>query len=284
VAKSDKMQIESTTKPKAFLPWVEKYRPHKIEDISHQDEVTKSMQGVLITGNLPHLLFYGPPGTGKTLIARKIGEMLNARPPKLVNGPEVLNKYVGQSEENVRALFLEAEQEYREKAEESELHIIIFDELDAICKERGSRSQGGTGVGDSIVNQLLSKMDGVERINNILVIGMTNRKDLIDEALLRPGRFEVHMEIGLPDEKGRVQILTIHTAKMKGANLLDPAVSLDELATLTKNYSGAEIEGLVKSATSFALNRQIDPNNIKKPDPSKIKVLKEDFFFRITRY
>jgi vesicle-fusing ATPase len=224
------------------------------------------------------MLLYGPPGTGKTLIARRIGEMLNARPPKLVNGPEVLNKFVGQSEENIRALFTDAEQEYREKGEESELHIIIFDELDAICKERGSRSQGGTGVGDSIVNQLLSKMDGVERINNILVIGMTNRKDLIDEALLRPGRFEVHMEIGLPDEAGRIQILTIHTARMKTSNLLDENVSLKELASLTKNYSGAELEGLVKSATSFALNRQIDPNNIKKPDPSKIKVLKEDFF------
>jgi vesicle-fusing ATPase len=224
------------------------------------------------------MLLYGPPGTGKTLIARKIGEMLNARPPKLVNGPEVLNKYVGQSEENIRALFIDAEQEYREKGEESELHIIIFDEIDAICKERGSRSQGGTGVGDTIVNQLLSKMDGVERINNILIIGMTNRKDLIDEALLRPGRFEVHMEIGLPDEKGRVQILNIHTSKMRASNLLDTAVSLPELATLTKNFSGAELEGLVKSATSFALNRQIDPNNLKKPDPSKIKVLKEDFF------
>jgi len=224
------------------------------------------------------MLLYGPPGTGKTLIARKIGEMLDARPPKLVNGPEVLNKYVGQSEENIRGLFIDAELEYREKAEESELHIIIFDELDAICKERGSRSQGGTGVGDSIVNQLLSKMDGVERINNILVIGMTNRKDLIDEALLRPGRFEVHMEIGLPDETGRVQILKIHTTRMRQSNLLDTSVSLQELATLTKNFSGAELEGLVKSATSFALNRQIDPNNIKKPDPSKIKVLKEDFF------
>jgi vesicle-fusing ATPase len=121
-------------------------------------------------------------------------------------------------------------------------------------------------------------MDGVERINNILVIGMTNRKDLIDEALLRPGRFEVHMEIGLPDEIGRIQILTIHTAKMKSSHLLDDAVSLQELATYTKNFSGAELEGLVKSATSFALNRQIDPNNLKKPDPSKIKVLKEDFF------
>jgi vesicle-fusing ATPase len=169
-------------------------------------------------------------------------------------------------------------QNIKKKKEESELHIIIFDELDAICKERGSRSTGGTGVGDSIVNQLLSKMDGVERINNILVIGMTNRKDLIDEALLRPGRFEVHMEIGLPDETGRVQILVIHTTKMKTSNLLDNSVSLEELATLTKNFSGAELEGLVKSATSFALNRQIDPNNLKKPDPSKIKVLKEDFF------
>jgi vesicle-fusing ATPase len=224
------------------------------------------------------MLLYGPPGTGKTLIARKIGEMLNARPPKLVNGPEVLNKFVGQSEENIRNLFADAEIEYKEKGEESDLHIIIFDELDAICKERGSRSQGGTGVGDSIVNQLLSKMDGVDRINNILVIGMTNRKDLIDEALLRPGRFEVHMEIGLPDEIGRVQILTIHTAKMKASKLLDENVSLKELAKQTKNFSGAELEGLVKSATSFALNRQIDPNNIKKPDPSSIKVLKEDFF------
>lgn len=103
------------------------------------------------------ILLYGPPGTGKTLIARQIGKMLNAREPKIVNGPEILNKFVGQSEENVRKLFADAEKEYKEKAEESGLHIIIFDELDAICKQRGSKNDG-TGVGDSVVNQLLSKV------------------------------------------------------------------------------------------------------------------------------
>lgn len=103
------------------------------------------------------ILLYGPPGTGKTLIARQIGKMLNAREPKIVNGPEILNKYVGQSEENIRKLFADAEKEYKEKAEESGLHIIIFDELDAICKQRGSKNDG-TGVGDSVVNQLLSKV------------------------------------------------------------------------------------------------------------------------------
>jgi vesicle-fusing ATPase len=103
------------------------------------------------------ILLFGPPGTGKTLIARQIGKMLNAREPKVVNGPEILNKYVGQSEENIRKLFADAEKEYKDKAEESGLHIIIFDELDAICKQRGSKNDG-TGVGDSVVNQLLSKV------------------------------------------------------------------------------------------------------------------------------
>lgn len=83
------------------------------------------------------------------------------------------------------------------------MHIIIFDEIDAICKQRGSTGSSGTGVNETVVNQLLSKMDGVDSLNNILIIGMTNRKDLIDEAVLRPGRLEVHLEIGLPDEFGR---------------------------------------------------------------------------------
>jgi vesicle-fusing ATPase len=103
------------------------------------------------------ILLYGPPGTGKTLMARQIGKMLNARDPLIVNGPEVLNKFVGQSEENIRKLFSAAEIEYKQKGEESSLHIIIFDELDAICKQRGSKNDG-TGVGDSIVNQLLAKV------------------------------------------------------------------------------------------------------------------------------
>lgn len=141
---------------------------------------------------------------------------------------------------------------------------------------------------DTVVNQILSKMDGVGQLNNILVIGMTNRVDMIDEALLRPGRLEVQLEISLPDENGRLQILKIHTSTMKYApsyirkvlsyfavryaffvtvlfllkrfreyNKLDPDVNLELLAKKTKNFSGAEIEGLVRAAQSTAMNRLI---------------------------
>ena len=203
------------------------------------------------------VLLYGPPGTGKTLIARKIGEMLNAKEPKIVNGPEILNKYVGESEAKIRELFADADADMAEHGDDSELHIIIFDEIDAICKQRGS-GKDGTGVGDTVVNQMLSKMDGVTAINNILIVGMTNRKDMIDSALLRPGRFEVHIEIGLPDERGRQQILNIHTSKMMENDLMDADVDVLYLAGATKNYSGAEIEGLVKSACSYALDRKVN--------------------------
>ncbi|XP_053870401.1 vesicle-fusing ATPase isoform X3 [Malaclemys terrapin pileata] len=202
------------------------------------------------------ILLYGPPGCGKTLMARQIGKMLNAREPKVVNGPEILNKYVGESEANIRKLFADAEEEQRRLGANSGLHIIIFDEIDAICKQRGSM-MGSTGVHDTVVNQLLSKIDGVEQLNNILVIGMTNRPDLIDEALLRPGRLEVKMEIGLPDEKGRLQILHIHTARMREHELLSEDVDIKELSVETKNFSGAELEGLVRAAQSTAMNRHI---------------------------
>lgn len=204
--------------------------------------------------NVKGMLLHGPPGTGKTLIARQLAKVLHAREPKIVNGPELFNKFVGETEKNVRELFADAKKEQEEKRENSALHIIIFDEFDAIAKHRGS-SSGGTGVGDNIVNQLLSVIDGVESLDNILVIGMTNRIDLIDKAVLRPGRFEVHVEIGLPDEHGRGQILQIHTKVMRTNKLLGLDVDLDELAKVLKNYTGAEIEAVVKSANSFALNR-----------------------------
>ncbi|KAH7058748.1 vesicle-fusing ATPase [Macrophomina phaseolina] len=225
------------------------------------------------------ILLHGPPGTGKTLIARQIGKMLNAREPKIINGPEVLNKFVGQSEENIRKLFADAEKEQKEKGDESGLHIIIFDELDAVCKQRGSGAGGGTGVGDSVVNQLLSKLDGVEQLNNLLLIGMTNRMDMIDEALLRPGRLELHMEISLPDEHGRQQILNIHTSKMRTNGVLESDVDVAELAKLTKNYSGAEITGLVKAASSFAFSRHIKVGTMASisDDVVNMKVKREDF-------
>lgn len=225
------------------------------------------------------MLLYGPPGCGKTLIARQIGKALNAREPKIVNGPEILNKYVGGSEEKIRELFKEAEQEQLEMGDSSMLHIIIMDEMDAICKQRGS-VKDGTGVSDSVVNQLLSKIDGVDSLNNILLIGMTNRKDMIDDALLRPGRLEVHVEIGLPDEKGRMQILKIHTRSMREAKRITPEVSerMPEIAEKTKNFSGAEIEGLVKAASSYALTRCVDVKNLQKaPDVKNLVLQYSDF-------
>lgn len=222
------------------------------------------------------ILLFGPPGTGKTLIARQIGKMLNAREPKVINGPEVLNKFVGQSEENIRKLFADAEKEYKEKGDESGLHIIIFDELDAVCKQRGSGGGGGTGVGDSVVNQLLSKMDGVDQLNNILIIGMTNRMDMIDDALLRPGRLEIHVEISLPDETGRVEILKVHTNTLRKNDVLDHDVDIAELASMTKNFSGAELSGLVRAATSFAMNRQKKSGAVQY-DVENIRVNRDDF-------
>jgi vesicle-fusing ATPase len=122
-------------------------------------------------------------------------------------------------------------------------------------------------------------VDGVDQLNNILIIGMTNRVDLIDEALLRPGRLEVHMEISLPNEHGRYQILNIHTARMRNNGVMDSDVDLEELAKQTKNFSGAEIGGLVKSATSFAFNRHVKVGTMAgiSNDIEKLRVNANDF-------
>jgi hypothetical protein len=122
-------------------------------------------------------------------------------------------------------------------------------------------------------------MDGVDQLNNILIIGMTNRIDMIDEALLRPGRLEVHMEISLPDENGRLQILSIHTQKMRTNKVMDEDVDLFKLAASTKNFSGAEIGGLIKSATSFAFNRHVKVGTMAgiSDDVENLKVNMNDF-------
>ncbi|VDD80929.1 unnamed protein product [Mesocestoides corti] len=229
------------------------------------------------------ILLYGPPGTGKTLMARQIGKMLNAREPKIVNGPSILDKYVGESEANIRKLFADAEEEEKRLGPHSALHIIIFDEIDAICKTRGSVGSGA-GVHDTVVNQLLTKLDGVDQLNNILVIGMTNRRDMIDEALLRPGRLEMQLEISLPDEAGRLQILNIHTAKMAASKKLSPDVDLKELAARTKNFSGAEIEGLCRAAAFTAMYQLVKPSGKEKIDPDafdKLLVKRSDFMFAL---
>ena len=203
------------------------------------------------------ILLYGPPGTGKTLIARTLAKALNVAEFKVVNGPELFDKFVGETEKKIRDLFANAEKDQKENGDDAGLHVIVFDEIDSICKARGTVSSG-TGVNDQAVNQLLTKIDGVDSLNDIIVIGMTNRKDLIDEAILRPGRLELHIEVTLPDEPGRLQIFNIHTKKMRENKILADDVDLAHLAKITKNYTGADIESMVKLACSNALSQGIN--------------------------
>ena len=222
------------------------------------------------------ILLYGPPGTGKTLIARTLAKALNVSEFKVVNGPELFDKYVGETEKKIRDLFANAEKDQKENGDEAGLHVIVFDEIDSLCKARGTVNSG-TNVHDSAVNQLLTKIDGVDSLNDIIVIGMTNRKDLIDEAILRPGRLELHIEVTLPDEKGRLQIFNIHTKKMRENKVLDDDVDLAKLAKMTKDYTGADIESMVKLACSNALSQGINFSNNKINFTKEHKVNMKNF-------
>jgi len=241
-----------------------------------------SKLAMLGTSHCKGLLLCGPPGSGKTLLARRLSKLLKTCSTRIISGPEVFTKWMGQSEENVRNLFKDAEAEWKSKGDKSGLHVVIIDEIDAMC---GVRSDGGDSTGarvmNSVANQLLAKMDGVGQINNILLTGMTNRKEAIDPSLLRPGRFELHLEIGLPDEAGRREILDVHTKKMREGNLLDEAMyaCLSEIAMATESFSGAEIESIVKGACSIAMDRCLDSTDSSlPPDESKLKLQPDDFY------
>jgi vesicle-fusing ATPase len=240
------------------------------------------------------ILLSGPPGCGKTLLARELARLLGAREPQIVNGPEILDKFIGEAEKRVRDLFKSAEIEYAAVGDNSALHIIILDEMDAIARKRGSTSSDTTGVRDSVVNQLLAKIDGVKEANNILVIGLTNRPELLDPALLRPGRLEVQLRVELPDLSGRRDIFRIHTRQMKEAGGLHISAQqfIDDLSdnglpAKSDKFTGAEIAGLVRSAASFALARSVTTDGLDVPhddeverygsDISDIKVTRKDF-------
>lgn len=204
------------------------------------------------------MIIHGPSGVGKTSLARALSKMITEVKPIIINGPEILNKFVGQSEENIRNLFKAAESDFKLKGIYSDLHVIIFDEFDAIAKKRTRVPNSSSNVCSNVVNQLLTKIDGIETLDNILVIGITNRFELLDEAILR--RFGYHLEIKLPDNIGRNQIFSIHTQGLEKAGILDPDVNINTLVERTKNFTGAEIEKLIQKATSYAIERDTHLN------------------------
>lgn len=184
------------------------------------------------------ILLYGPPGTGKTLLAKAVAKESEAN-FILVNGPSLLSKWVGESEKAVREIF--------RKARQTAPTILFFDEIDALVPRRGGSSE--SRVNERVVNQMLTEMDGLESLNDVVIIGATNRPDIVDPALLRPGRFDRIILTPIPDEESRKKIFEIHTVEMP----LAKDVSITQLAKKTESYVGADIEGVCREAAMIAL-------------------------------
>jgi transitional endoplasmic reticulum ATPase len=185
------------------------------------------------------ILLYGPPGTGKTLLAKAVATESEANFIS-IKGPEFLSKWVGESEKAVREIF--------RKARQAAPAVIFLDEIDSIAPARGG-STSDSHVTERVISQILTELDGLESLNSVIVIAATNRPDIIDPALLRPGRFDRLIEIGLPDEKARQEILKIHMARKP----LAEDINLEELAKKTERYSGADLAAIVNEAVMLAI-------------------------------
>ena len=175
-------------------------------------------------------------------------------------GPELLSKWVGESEKGVREIF--------RKARQAAPCIIFFDEVDSLVPKRGS-GDSGSHVTENVVSQILTEIDGLEELNNVLIIGATNRLDIVDEALLRPGRFDRIIEVPKPDAKGREHILKIHTKKKP----LDEEIDLKKIVELTDGFSGADLAAVANQAAIAALKRYVDA---KSKNVKDIKISQKD--------
>jgi len=194
------------------------------------------------------VLLYGPPGTGKTLLAKAVAKESEAN-FIAVKGPELLSKWVGESEKAIREIF--------KKARQASPTIIFFDEIDSIAPRRGGGNNDGKTT-ERIVNQLLTEMDGMQEMADIVIIGATNRPDILDTAMLRPGRFDRILLVGSPDKKGREEIFKVHTNGMKLAKDVDFKKLIDQ----TEGYVGADIESVCREAAMLALRKDIKAKEV----------------------
>jgi transitional endoplasmic reticulum ATPase len=198
------------------------------------------------------ILLHGPPGCGKTLLARAVSTESEAN-FITIKGPEVFSKWVGESEKAIREVF--------RKARMAAPAVIFFDEMDSLVPRRGL-GFADSGVTERVISQLLTEMDGIISLEDIVVIAATNRPDIVDPAVLRPGRFDRLIYVPEPDEKTRRQIFTIYTKNMPLAKDVD----LSQLVGITKNYSGADIEALCREAAIHALRRDVNAKEVEIVD------------------
>jgi len=211
------------------------------------------------------VLLFGPPGTGKTLLAKAVANEAESNFIS-IKGPELLNKYVGESEKGVREVF--------KKARQNAPTVIFFDEIDSIAVERG-RHSGDSGVGERVVSQLLTELDGLEELEDVVVIATTNRPDLIDAALLRPGRLDRQVHVPVPDEDARRAIFAVHTRDKPLADDVD----LDWLARRTEGFVGADIEAVAREAAMAASREFIESVDPEEIDESvgNVRISREHF-------
>ena len=205
------------------------------------------------------ILLYGPPGTGKTMMAKAVAATSEANFIS-IKGPELISKWVGESEKGVREVF--------RKARQAAPCVIFFDELDAIAPRRGGGSEGDAHVTERVLSQMLTELDGLEDLKGVVVIGATNRPDIIDEALLRPGRFDRILEVPTPDNEARKHIFQIHTKKKP----LESDVNLDKLVEMTEGMTGADIAALLNAAAMSAIKE-----HVRQKSGSKLKISMKHF-------
>ncbi len=213
------------------------------------------------------IILYGKPGTGKTYLAKAVASESGVNFIS-VKGPQVMSKYIGESEKGVRELF--------KKARQAAPTILFLDEIDSICPRRTSDSSGAN-VADRVISQFLTEMDGIEDLKGVVVLAATNRIDMIDPALLRSGRFDLMFELPYPDEKTRQKIFEIHTRNKP----LHKNVNIKKLAKATENFSGADIEFVCRKASVQSIREIIETLKGSEEDPAANIIVSEKHFDEI---
>jgi len=220
------------------------------------------------------ILLYGPPGTGKTLLAKAVANETEANFIG-ISGAQVLSKWVGESEKTLREIF--------KKARMAAPCILFIDEIDAIAPTRSGAASDGTRVTERVVDTLLTELDGLQSLKNVVVIAASNRPDILDPALMRAGRFDRVIEISLPDEAARLSILRIHTKRMP----LDSDVELAELSRVMDGYAGADLENLVREAGMNAIregSKKVKAKHFHEALKELIPATRKEHMERIARF